>query len=80
MYGASLARAFNFCDAFWQISLMCLINFNLQSKVMPSSFSLRVIYVQMTYFERIKVLDNLKVDDIYRYLASEKWLCQDILQ
>ena len=41
MHGASLASAFNFCDAFWQISLICLLNFHLQSKVMPSSFSLR---------------------------------------
>ena len=41
MHGASLASAFNFCDAFWQISLICLLNFHLQSKVMPSSLSLR---------------------------------------
>ena len=41
MCGASVASAFNFCDAFWQISSLRLLNFNLQSKVMPSSFSLR---------------------------------------
>ena len=41
MFGASLASAFNFCDAFWQIFSMCLLNFKLQSKVMPGSFSLR---------------------------------------
>ena len=56
MYGVSLASAFVFCDAFWQISSMFLLNFNLQSKVIPSSFSLRVTYVQITFFERIKFL------------------------
>ena len=45
MYGASLASAFIFCDAFWQISSMCLLNFNLQSKVIPSSFSLRELFM-----------------------------------
>ena len=44
--GAILASVFNFCGGFGQISLMCLLNFNLQSKVLPSSFSLkRVAYV-----------------------------------
>ena len=45
MYGARLASAFKFCDAFWQISSMCLLNFNLQSKVMPGSFSLRELFM-----------------------------------
>ena len=45
MYGASLASAFNFFDAFWQISSMCLLNFNLQSKVMPRSFLLRELFM-----------------------------------
>ena len=44
MYGASLSSTFNFCDAFWKISWMCLLNFNLQSKVMPSTFSLREFF------------------------------------
>ena len=30
--------------AFWQISLMRLLNFTLQSKVVPSSFSLRELF------------------------------------
>ena len=45
LYGASLASTFNFCDAFWQISSMCLLNFNLKSKVMPSRFSLRELFM-----------------------------------
>ena len=45
MYGASLASAFIFCDAFWQIASMCLLNFNLQSKVIPSSFLLRELFM-----------------------------------
>ena len=58
MFGASLASAFNFCDTFWQTSSMRLLNFNLQSKFMSSSFSLRAFftYVQIIYFERIKFL------------------------
>ena len=45
MYGGSLASAFVFCDAFQQISSMCLLNFNLQSKVIPSSSSLRELFM-----------------------------------
>ena len=45
MYGASLVSAFIFCDAFWQISLLCWLNFNLQSKFIPSSFSLRELFM-----------------------------------
>ena len=45
MYGASLANALNLRDAFWQISSMRLLNFNLQSKNMPSSFSLRELFM-----------------------------------
>ena len=45
MYGASLVSAFYFCDTFWQISSMCLLNFNLQSKVAPRSFSLRELFM-----------------------------------
>ena len=46
MYGASLASAFNFCDTFWKISSMCLLNFNLQLKVMRGSFSLRELLMR----------------------------------
>ena len=45
MYGASLTSTCNFCDTFWQISVMGLLNFNLQSKFMLSSFSLRELFV-----------------------------------
>ena len=45
MYGASLTSTFNFCDTFWQISVMGLLNFNLQSKFMLNSFSLRELFV-----------------------------------
>ena len=45
MHGASIASVFNFCDAFWQISSMCLLNFNLQSKVMLSRFSFRDLFM-----------------------------------
>ena len=45
VYGESLGSVFNFCDAFWQISSMRLLNINLQSKVMPSSFSLRELFM-----------------------------------
>ena len=34
-----------FSDAFLQVSLMCLLNFNLQSKVIPSSFLLRELFM-----------------------------------
>ena len=43
---ARLASAFNFCDASRQISLMCLLNLNLKSKVMLSSFSLRELFMR----------------------------------
>ena len=45
MYGASLTSTFNFCDTFWQISVMGFLNFNLQSKFMHNSFSLRELFV-----------------------------------
>ena len=45
MNGANLASAFFFCDAVWQISSICLLNFNLQSKVIPSSFLLRELFM-----------------------------------
>ena len=45
LYGASLTSTFNFCDTFLQISLMGLLNFNLQSKFMLNSFSLRALFV-----------------------------------
>ena len=45
VYIASLASAFNFYEAFWRISSMYLLNFNLQSEVMPSSFSLRELFM-----------------------------------
>ena len=45
MYGASLANAFNFRDAFWQISSLCLLNFNFQAKVMPNSFLVRELFI-----------------------------------
>ena len=45
MYGTSLASALIFCDAFGEISSMCLLNFNLQSKLIPSSFSLTELFM-----------------------------------
>ena len=45
LYDASLTSTFNFCDTFLQISLMSLLNFNLQSKFMLNSFSLRALFV-----------------------------------
>ena len=41
MYGASLASAFNFCDAFPQISLMCLLIFYLNQKLCLVIFHLQ---------------------------------------
>ena len=45
MYYASLVSVFNFCDAFWQISLMPLVNFNLQPKIMPNILSLGELFM-----------------------------------
>ena len=45
IYGASLTSAFNFWDAFWLISSRCLLDFNLQSKFIPNSFSLRELLI-----------------------------------
>ena len=42
---ASRGSAFNFQDGFWQVSSMCLLNFNLQLKFMPNSFSLGELYM-----------------------------------
>ena len=41
MYGASLASAFNFADAFPQISLMCLLIFYLNQKLCVVIFHLQ---------------------------------------
>ena len=54
MYGVSLASASIFCDDFWQMSSTCLLNFNLQSKVMPS-FSLGELFVSKSPILRVLV-------------------------
>ena len=64
---SALASALNFCDASWQMSSMFLLSFNLQSKIMSSSFSLSYLFLcKSTYFERIRFLD-------YQYLAFKKF-------
>ena len=40
MYGANLTSVFNFCKAFSQKSSMCLLNFNIQSKLCLAVFPL----------------------------------------
>ena len=71
MHVASLASAFDFRDTFWQISSICLLNFNLQSKFMSSNFSLRELFkCKLSIVRTLEVLDYLKVDDLYQYSAS----------
>ena len=69
MYGASLESAFNFCDTFWKISSICLLNFNLQLKVIRSSFSLRELFMCKAPISSVLCYWLFK-SRWYRYLAS----------
>ena len=72
MYGASHACALFFCDAFWKISSMYLLNFNLQSKVIPSSFSLREYFTKTleAHITKIKEYFSLMFSPIYSKSVS----------